>query len=322
MPNDPTGRVLQLLSLLQTHRLWRGGELAERLEVTERTLRRDIDRLRSLGYSVDAVPGRDGGYRLANGAHLPPLLLEDDEAVAIAVGLRVVAAAAIRDIEDTALRALTKLHHVLPDPLRRRTEAVASALTATEWEDDESAAVAVEALALLGQACRDAEEIRFEYRRRDDETSSRLVEPRTVVARGRRWYLIAYDVRRDDWRTFRLDRMSELRLAGRRVEPRPIPGGDPAAFVQRSIDSMPRPATATVWFDDDRATVAERLPWLADRLDQRDGVTCVEVAAERDDQLVARIASMARWTSFRVDADPDVHAELTALADRIRTAAG
>src|SRR5262245_30825613 len=238
MTADPTERALQLLSLLQTHRFWPGEELTERLGVSARTLRRDVDRLRSLGYPVDATPGAGGGYRLAAGAHLPPLLLDDDEAVAIAVGLRSAASASIEGMEDTAVRALAKLEQVLPDRLRRRVLAVHTNVASLQWSDDE-AVIDPDALAVLALACRDREQVRFDYTRRDGEEGSRLVEPLQLVSTGRRWYLAAWDVRRDDWRTFRLDRLQRARLAGGRCAAREIPGGDAAAFVARSIRYTP-----------------------------------------------------------------------------------
>lgn len=224
MGRNPTSRALELLSLLQTHRLWSGVELAHRLQVTERTVRRDLDRLRGLGYPVDASPGNDGGYRLAAGAVLPPLVLDDDEAVA--VGLRVAADATIAGIEDTSLRAMAKIEQLLPDRLRRRVSALHTNISTVHWDDGVGVAVDLDALSTLASACRDSEEVRFDYRRRDGEESRRLVEPHRMVTAGRRWYLVAWDLRRDAWRTFRVDRLADARLAGGGFEPREIPGGD------------------------------------------------------------------------------------------------
>ena len=233
MPKDPTGRALQLLSLLQTHRLWSGAELAERLEVTVRTVRRDVDRLRELGYPVDATSGTEGGYRLAIGTHVPPLVLDDDEAVAVALGLRYAAGAAIGGMEESSLRALTKIEQLLPDRLRRRVSAQHSSVTSMPWATADDV-IDPEALSVLAVACRDHEEVRFDYRRRDGADSRRLVEPHQLVTAGRRWYLVAWDQRRHDWRTFRLDRLRVARLAGRRFTPREIPEGDAASFVANS----------------------------------------------------------------------------------------
>ena len=235
MRNDPTRRALQLLSLLQTHRLWRGAELAERLEVTERTVRRDVDRLRDLGYCVDARPGSDGGYRLAAGARLPPLVFDDDEAVAVVVGLRAAAGAAIAGIEETSVRALAKVEQALPDRLRRRVSALDASIISLRRAYGDGGIVTPETLSVLASACRGCEEVRFDYQRRDGDESRRLVEPHQLLSAGHLWYLIAWDLRRTDWRAFRLDRLSDARLAGGRFSPRQIPGGDAAAFLTSSV---------------------------------------------------------------------------------------
>ena len=253
MREDPTGRALQLLSLLQTHRLWRAGELAERLEVTERTVRRDVDRLRELGYPVDATTGRYGGYRLGAGAHMPPLLLDDDEAVAVAVGLRYAAATAISGIEEASLRSLLKLEQFLPHRLRRRVSALHGSVTPMPWPSDDDA-VDAESLSVLAAACRDHENVRFDYRRHDGEDSRRIVQPHQLVTVSRRWYLVAWDEYRGDWRTFRLDRLQRPRAVGSHFTPREVPGGDAADFVARSIGPALRHRSATLAI---QATFAE-----------------------------------------------------------------
>lgn len=235
---DPTARTLRLLSLLQNHRFWPGPELAAKLGVSDRTLRRDIERLRGLGYAVDATSGAAGGYQLATGSALPPLVLDDDEAVAIALGLRVAAGAAVDGIEDASLRAMAKLEQVLPDRLRRRVRALHGHVAVMGWPSIDPL-VEPEALVVLAQACRDREEVRFEYERRDGERSRRLVRPHQLVAVGRRWYLAAHDVRRNDWRTFRVDRLRGARLAGVRFEPLEPPGGDAVAYVATSLRAVP-----------------------------------------------------------------------------------
>jgi predicted DNA-binding transcriptional regulator YafY len=238
MANDPTQRALDLLSLLQSRRQWPAAELAERFGVTERTVRRDVERLRGLGYPVDATPGRDGGYRLASGAHLPPLVFDDDEAVALVVGLRAAANAAVAGIEDASVRTLLKVEQSLPDRLRRRVAALDESVVSLQRP---SGATAIDpaALGTLAAACRDREEVRFEYRRTgDDEYDRRLVEPHQVLAAGHLWYLIAWDLRRDDWRTFRLDRLRDARLAGGRFAARSIPGGDAAAYLTASVAEL------------------------------------------------------------------------------------
>ncbi len=294
MRNDPTGRALHLLSLLQTHRMWRGSELAERLEVTERTVRRDVDRLRELGYPVDATPGADGGYRLAAGAHLPPLVLDDDEAVAIAVGLRAAAGAAISGIEETSLQALTKIEQLLPDRLRRRVSALHSSVTAMHWSPSNTEIIDSDALAVLAGACRDHEEVRFDYRRRDGEDTRRLVEPHQMVTAGRRWYLVAWDLRRDDWRTFRLDRLSDAVLAGRRFTPREIPGGDAAAFVATSFSSIPREIESLVAVAAPYPQIEDQLRWTEHDVIENEPDRCVvRLRTDNLDWLVLAVAGIA-----------------------------
>jgi predicted DNA-binding transcriptional regulator YafY len=298
--SDPTSRVLQLLSLLQTYRFWPGNELSGRLGVSSRTLRRDIDRLRELGYPVDATPGVAGGYRLASGAHMPPLLLDDDEAVAIAVGLRAAAGASIEGIEETSLRALAKLEQVLPDRLRRRVSTLHSNVVSLRWGGDD-AVFASESLAVLAQACRDHEEVRFDYRRRDGEEAARLVEPHQLVSAGRRWYLVGFDVRRDDWRTFRLDRMTDPRLAGVRFSPRGIPGGDAAAFVAEAFSRMESAHTVVLAVTGGPEEVQALFPgWDVDLVDLGDGRCRVELGDDDLRWLVVRAASVA------VDADVEI----------------
>ena len=206
-------------------------------------MRRDVDRLRDLGYPVDSTSGKYGGYRLATGAHVPPLVLDDDEAVAVAVGLRYAAEAAIGGMEETSLRALTKIEQLLPHRLRRRVSALHSSVTSMRRAADDDI-VDPEALSVLAAACRDREDVRFDYRRRDGESSRRLVEPHQLVTAGRRWYLVAWDQHRRDWRTFRLDRLREPRPVGSHFTPREIPGGDAAGFVASSLGSTPRPHEA------------------------------------------------------------------------------
>jgi predicted DNA-binding transcriptional regulator YafY len=227
-----SARLLALLSLLQVRREWTGQELADRLEVGPRTIRRDVEKLRSLGYPVEAARGVAGGYRLGAGGELPPLLLDDAEAVAVAVGLRTAASGSIAGIEETSIRALTKLEQVLPSRLRRRVSAlgdVTSAFTA------EGPRIDPELLATLAGACRDRARLRFSYVARDDRLTRRSVEPAAVVHSGYRWYLVAFDLDRDDWRTFRLDRIRGRVRTGERGRRRTVPGGDPAAYVRQQI---------------------------------------------------------------------------------------
>jgi predicted DNA-binding transcriptional regulator YafY len=202
-----TSRALAVLNLLQTHRHWPGRELAERLGVTERTVRRDVERLRDLGYRIESVAGVTGGYRLEAGAAIPPLLLDDDEAVAIAVGLRVAAQQRLVGGADTTLTALAKLEQVLPPVLRRRVAAVASAIRPTAGQ---GSPVAPSVLGELALACRDSERLRLEYTAIDGVQTTRRVDPHVLAPAARNWYLICWDLDRDDWRTFRVDRIGEV----------------------------------------------------------------------------------------------------------------
>jgi predicted DNA-binding transcriptional regulator YafY len=325
MTGDPTGRALQLLSLLQTYKFWPGNDLAGRLGVSARTLRRDIDRLRTLGYPVDATPGAAGGYRLAAGSHLPPLVLDDDEAVAIAVGLQRVAGAAIDGIEDTSLQALAKLEQVLPDRLRRRVAAVHANIATLRWPGGEGPTVDPDALAVLAQACRDQEEVRFEYRRRDGEETRRLVQPHQLVSAGRRWYLVAWDVRRDAWRTFRLDRLSETRLAGARFAPRELPAADAAAFVASSLASIPKAMEARLLAHGDREAVSQALRWTDFELTgdgNGEGPLEVEVRHDSVDWLVQIIAMLATVCDVTVEGPPEVAAGVERLGQRLCRASG
>ena len=316
--SDPTARVLQLLSLLQTYKFWSGVELAERLGVSARTLRRDVERLRELGYPVDATPGAAGGYRLTSGAHMPPLLLDDDEAVAIAVGLRAAAGASVDGIEDTALRALAKLEQVLPDRLRRRVTAVHSNVVPLRWGGSDGPKVDAEALAVLAQGCRDSEEVRFDYQARDGEETRRLVQPHQLVSAGRRWYLVAWDVRRRDWRTFRVDRLSSPQLAGARFKPRPLPAADAAQFVARSLSAMPMPHNAVVVARGPLDRVREVVGWAEAEVEVVDDDTCrIKLRAESPQWLDSIIAMLAVVASVEVCEPPEVAARVAELGGRL-----
>jgi len=227
-----SARLLALLSLLQVRREWTGQELADRLEVGPRTIRRDIDKLRSLGYPIEAAPGVAGGYRLSAGGELPPLLLDDAEAVAVAVGLRTAAAGSIAGIEETSVRALAKLEQVLPSRLRRRVSALSDATSAFGVDGPQ---IDSDTLATIAAACRDAMRLHFAYVARDDVATRRNTEPCAVVYSGYRWYLVAFDLDRDDWRTFRIDRIRGKVREGGRGRRRSVPGGDPAAYLKRRL---------------------------------------------------------------------------------------
>jgi predicted DNA-binding transcriptional regulator YafY len=224
-------RLLRLLSLLQTRREWSGAELAERLGVTDRTVRRDIGRLRELGYPVEGTTGTAGGYRLTSGRDLPPLLLDDEEAIAVATSL--LTATGTERVEETAVRALAKLSQVLPDRLRHRLTAVGDATVA--FPDRRGARIDPTVLGVLAAAARDREIVTFDYRRRDGTSGTRRVEPYQLLTGYGLWYLLAYDLRSDGWRTFRVDRIEQPQPVRLRFAPRPLPAEDTAAYLRQSI---------------------------------------------------------------------------------------
>lgn len=252
---ETSARLLKLLSLLQTHRDWTGADLAERLGVTTRTVRRDVERLRELGYPVNATQGT-AGYQLGAGASLPPLLLDDGEAVAVAVGLRTSASSSVTGIEENSLRALTKLEQVLPSRLRYQVNALH---TATLRIGGTGPSVDAETLIALANACARRERLRFDYRSPQGGETLRSVEPHSVVNFSRHWYLVAWDLDRDDWRTFRVDRLTPRTPAGPRFTPREPPDGDVATYLSHQLSARTWPYQATVTLHESAAAVAERI---------------------------------------------------------------
>lgn len=319
MTRDMTARMLRLLSLLQTRREWSGADLAARLEVTVRTVRRDIDRLRDMGYPVDSARGHAGGYRLAAGTDLPPLLLDDEEAVAIAVALRTVAGG-LTGIEETALRALAKLDQVLPRRLRTQVTALQQSVAGIAWETRGPRADPA-LLASLAVACRDHEVITFDYSTRSGTTGPRRVEPHHLVASGDLWYLLAHDTDRDDWRVFRLDRVTGVTATGRRVRARALPGDDPAAFVAERLSAAPTRHRALATVDASADHVRAHTRHLATRIRPIDATTCLVDAS--DDSLPRIARTLAGLPAdYTLDADPDVLDHLRAGARRTLHATG
>jgi predicted DNA-binding transcriptional regulator YafY len=261
MTTDTPARLLQLLSLLQTPREWPGGELADRLGVSRRTVRRDIDRLRELGYPVQATLGADGGYRLVAGKAMPPLVLDDEEAVAIAVGLRAGAGHAVEGVDEASVRALAKLEQVLPSRLRHRVVTLQAATTPLTSGD--GASIAPETLTVMASTVAGRERLRFAYRAGDGTESRRVTEPYRLVSTGRRWYLVAYDLDREDWRTFRVDRVSRPVATGARFTPRELPTGSAAEYLRQSMYRRQETYEFTVTFAAPADVVAARIPaWL------------------------------------------------------------
>jgi predicted DNA-binding transcriptional regulator YafY len=311
--SNASGRLLQLLSLLQARRDWPGAELAERLEVSGRTIRRDVDRLRTLGYPVESLPGPAGGYRLSAGTAMPPLLLDEDEAIAIAVGLGTAARASVTGIEETSIRALVKLEQVLPAHLRRRVAALGSATIAPPAPGP---TVDPRHLTTIAAACRDSECLRFAYRSRDGTESRRDVEPCSLVNLGRRWYLLGWDRGREDWRTFRVDRLERPAATGRRFIPRDLPAKDAAAYVEQSISGAWSRYEARVTVHASAEELARRHPYLAGSLQPIDTQRCeYRTSDENLDWLAIRIAMLG--VDVDVHEPPELIAQLDALARRL-----
>ncbi|MET7426296.1 WYL domain-containing protein [Dactylosporangium sp. NPDC005555] len=263
---ETSARLLRLLSLLSSRRDWSGADLASRLAVTSRTVRNDIERLRSLGYHIGSTTGPAGGYRLGAGTATPPLLLDDEEAVAVAVGLRAAAAGSVTGLEDPALRALIKLEQTLPPRLRRRVDALRSATVSAAGGGP---TVEASLLTALAAAARDHERITFDYKDR-----RRRAEPHRLVYTGRRWYLLAWDVDRDDWRTFRADLVELRGPTGPRFPPREPPGGDAVAYVLRGVASAAWRVPARIRLHAPIAEVSARLASVAGLLTPVTGTSC------------------------------------------------
>lgn len=303
--------------MLQGRRDWSGNELADRLEVSGRTIRRDIERLRQLGYPVDSLTGLAGGYRLRAGSAMPPLLLDDEEAIAIAVGLRTAAGASVAGIEETAVRALVKLEQVLPAHLRRRVGALGSA---TFTLPVAGPTVDPQQLTSIASACRDSECLRFAYRSRDGTDSRREVEPHSLVNHGRRWFLIAWDPRREGWRTFRIDRLRKPASTGVRFTPRRLPANDPAAFVRQSISRAPNRFEAVVTVHASAEEIASRVPAHWGAIEPIDAHTCSYTTGDDDLKWLAmRLAMLG--VDFEVHEPPELLEHLRVLAVRLRCAA-
>lgn len=302
-------RLLALLSILQTPREWSGAELAERLEVSRRTVRRDIDRLRGLGYPVEATMGVDGGYRLGAGATMPPLLLDDDEAVAITLGLRTATGNAVHGIEEASLRALAKLEQVLPPRLRHRIASLAGATAAVPGYGPP---VDPEILTLIARAITNDERLRFVYQSLDGTESRRAVEPNRLVVAFRRWYLVAYDTDRDDWRIFRVDRIADpWSMRGRTPLRELPPPNDAAAFVESRLLALAPTFRATATL---HTSIEMAAPSFADGAAQLEPI-------DADRCRLTSHADTLEWLAFRlfvVGCEFEVH-EPPELIEYLRT---
>lgn len=311
-----TERVLRLLSLLQRRVSWTAAELAAELRVTDRSVRRDVERLRALGYPVTATAGVGGGYRLGAGTRLPPLLLDDEEAIATAVSLRLAAGGTVAGAGEAALRALAKLDQVMPPRLRAETRAV---FGATETLDRPGAAIDPDLLVTLARACRDTVRIRFRYPGRDGAPHERTAEPVRMVSTGRRWYLMAWDTGRVGWRTFRLDRMRDVEPTTWRFPPRHHP--DPAAYVQRSVAETPYRYLARVRLRASAAEVRDLVPPQVGRVEEDgDGWCLLTVGGDDLNWLAAHVARLG--FDARIVDPPELREAVASLARRLTEMTG
>ncbi|GAA3865851.1 WYL domain-containing protein [Saccharothrix violaceirubra] len=311
---DNSARLLRLLALLQARQEWGGPDLAERLEVSARTVRRDVERLRESGYPVDSVGGVGGGYRLGIGGALPPLLLDDDEAVALAVGLRTTVA--LTGIAETSVRALAKLDRILPSRSRHRVDAVAAAVVATPAS---GAAVDTATLTAIASAVRDHHRLRFDYVDGGGRSAVREVEPYRLVHNGRRWYLFAWDVGRRDWRTFRADRVRPRVPAGPAFRPRDLPADDVAKYLVHGLTTARHRHRAVFLLHASAHDVAEVVPATVGLVEPVDGRTCtLSLGSDEPDPLLAWVASFG--FDFEVREPPELVARLRSLTDRLKRA--
>lgn len=316
---DPSTRMLRLLSLLQTHRFWEGPELASELGVSERTLRRDVERLRGLGYPVDAARGTGGGYQLRAGQRLPPLLLDDEDAVAIAVGLRTAAGGTVSGIEEASVRALTKLEQVLPAALHRRIAALQEAIVPVPKH---GMPVDAAVLVVIGQACRDRERLRFGYVRKDGEQADRTVEPHRLVADHGRWYLVAWCLRREDWRMFRVDRMTSPSVTGTRFAARSLPDGqDAASYVRASMRSQPMRWDASVRVLAPADALPREVTWWRGRVEPIDENSCrIRTSADNLEWLTVHLMFMD--CDYVVEGPPELIDHVRKAAERMSRSCG
>ena len=314
MTHDPAVRLLELLSLLQRRPVWGGPELAERLAVTTRTVRRDVERLRELGYPVDAAPGPDGGYQLGRGGEMPPLLLDDDEAAAVALALRSAANGHVAGIEEAALSALSKLDRVLPPRLRSRVDALREA---TVQIGPSGSGVEPDVLVGAAQASAAGQRIRITYRDRQDRVTERRVEPYRMVSTGRRWYLVGRDVDRaaqgDDaggWRTFRADRIEALEQTGHRFRLEDPP--DAAALVSSGVSIAPYRFATRIRFTTTAADLRLRVPPTVGVVEaEGPGHAILSTGADSLDALAGHIISLG--LEFQVIEPPELRERLAAI---------
>jgi predicted DNA-binding transcriptional regulator YafY len=314
---ETSARLLRLLGLLQTHRDWTGTDLSDRLGVSTRTIRTDVERLRMLGYPVEAKPGVAGGYRLGAGASLPPLLLDDDEAIAVALGLRAAAGGSVAGIEEISLEALAKLEQLLPSRLRHRVEMMQAATVTVAGAGGPT--VDIDVLTAIAAAIRATARLRFDYVNYDGDETRRDVEPHRLVNWGRRWYLVAWDHDRADWRTFRVDRLTPIVPTGPRFAPRELPEEDVATFVQRGAGSATWRTRARVLVHAPAEQVRPKLPPAVHVEPAGDNRCLVEVGSDTPEILAIYICMLD--VDFVVIDGPELAAVLEQMAARLLRAA-
>jgi predicted DNA-binding transcriptional regulator YafY len=312
-----SARLLRLLTLLQTGRFWTGARLAEKLEVTERTVRRDVEKIRVLGYTVQASSGVAGGYQLGRGPDLPPLLFEDDEALAVALGLRSAVSETIGGMEEASVRALAKLEQLMPERLRRRVQTLQKAIVPLHRTGPR---VDAGILSTLAAGCRNQELVRFDYESNTNQQTSRCAEPYGLVHSSARWYLAAWDVHREDWRTFRVDRIRGKVTASERFVARSVPDGGVANYVRRSVAVSAYTFHARIVLHSPLEEVSLRIPPLAGFLKPLDANTCLlETGGNSIDSLLLYVGSLG--VEFDILGPPELQEAVLGLAKRFARAA-
>jgi predicted DNA-binding transcriptional regulator YafY len=309
-------RLLRLLAMLQARRDWSGQDLASRLEVSTRTIRTDIERLRELGYPVEATPGVGGGYRLGHGTTMPPLLLDDEEAVAVAVALRTTAGAGVTGIEEASIRTLVKLEQLLPSRLRHRIDAMRAATVSVPGAGP---TVDSAVLSAIAGAIRASERLRFDYVDHNGRETRRITEPQRLVVWGRRWYLLAWDVDRADWRTFRVDRIKPKIPTGPRFKPRPLTDEDAASYVQRSAGSATWRYRARIRIHAPLDQVRPLLPLAVDVSSDGPDRCIIQAGSDTPHQLALYIGLLD--TDFEILEPSDLAEAFVRLAERYHRAA-
>lgn len=309
-----SARLLRLLALLQSRRHWTSRDLCGRLEMSARTVRRDVDRLRELGYPIHASPGLGGGYSMRPGSAMPPVLLEDEEAVAVAVALRA-AAGSIAHMDEAAIGVLAKIDQVMPARLRKRASSLHSVTVSMPGAQE---APAADVLMQIAGACRDQKKLTIGYGDRSGEQSLRQVEPVRLAHTGRRWYLVAWDVEKQDWRTFRADRIGRIVEPGMHFAPRKLPQ-DVVKFVSQSISYEPYACRARLKLAGSLNVLAQRIPSWIGALEPLDSQHCVLSIGAPTPESLAAFMLMAEVDFELLDAK-DLLPQLRTVARRLSRA--